>query len=416
MGGSALVAPTVAPNNAGSADFRDALTTRSPMPALRRWYARFQSSELAKGIASDALALVIAVLDVWLVTPEDAPGYSTWISWVAVAAMVMRRWLPFPAVLVTVPGFLVGWSQLAAMIALGTLARRRGWVWQTMVGAALVWACRYVQWPWEKFLELNWREHVLNGIYGVIVAGMPVAIGLLIAARQELSTRILQLAASREREKRLLAGAVRAAERARLAREMHDVVSHQVSLIAMQAGALRVSTGEAEARRTAETIRELSTRTLEELRSLVGVLRSGVQASGASPEDAIEDETAPGLGELEALVRDCELTVALTVEELPDVVPVPVSQAVYRTVQEALTNVRKHAQGAVASVRVAAEQDTLIVEVRNDRSRRGSPKLPSGGHGLRGLRERATLLGGTFTAGKTSSGGFRVEARYPLVS
>jgi signal transduction histidine kinase len=347
------------------------------------------------------------VLDVWLVTPEDAPGYSTWISWVAVAAMVMRRWLPFPAVLVTVPGFLVGWSQLAAMIALGTLARRRGWVWQTMVGAALVWVCRYVQWPWEKFVEQNWREHVLNGIYGVIVAGMPVAIGLLIAARQELSTRISQLAASREREKRLLAGAVRAAERARLAREMHDVVSHQVSLIAMQAGALQVSTGDAAARDTAGTIRELSTRTLEELRSLVGVLRSGVVE---------EDESAPGLDELEELVRDSGLTVALSVGELPAAVPVAVSQAAYRTVQEALTNIRKHAQGAVASVRVVAVQDELVVEVRNDRPRRRAPKLPSGGHGLRGLRERAILLGGTFTAGKTAGGGFRVEARYPLTS
>ncbi|WP_260191031.1 sensor histidine kinase [Actinophytocola gossypii] len=367
------------------------------------------ANQRAKNVAFDVFAVVLAVLDVWLVIPEEAPGYSLWLSGVAVAAMVLRRYVPFVAVLVTVPGFLTGWSQLAAMIALGTLARRRGWNWQLVVGSLLVFMCYFIRWPLTEFFALTWREHVLHVIWGVIVAGMPVAIGLLISARQELSRRIRELASSREREKALYAETVRAAERTKLAREMHDVVSHQVTLIAMQAGALQVAAPDEQSKASATTIRELSTRTLEELRTLVGVLRSGDAA----------DSTQPGVSELTELIRnfrDEAVPVALDVKAEPSRLPRQVSQAVYRTVQEALTNVRKHATGARASVRVTEARDTLVVEVRNGRAGKGKrqPSLPSGGHGLVGLRERAGLLGGTFSAGPTSEGGFRVSATYPL--
>lgn len=408
-GGSTLVASTYPPQ-VGIDDVRIIPNARLATRQLPRWLAAFRSSKRARGIASDVAAVVLAVLDVWLVIPEDAPGYSFWLSAVAVAAMVMRRHVPFLAVLVTVPGFMTGWSQLAAMIALGSLAKkRRLWSWQMIVGAFLVFSCGYVRWPLEEFFALNWREQALNVIWAVIIAGMPVAIGQLISARQELSARITELASSREREKRLFAETVRAAERAKLAREMHDVVSHQVTLIAMQAGALQVTSDSSSAatHEAATTIRELSTRTLEELRNLVGVLRSG---------DAAED-AHPGLDELSDLVRTfrCEaVPVALDVKAEPSRLPRSVSHAVYRTVQEALTNVRKHAAGARASVRVQAQHDTLLVEVLNGRAGARQPALPSGGHGLLGLEERAGLLGGTFQAGPTSEGGFRVSATYPL--
>lgn len=411
-GGSVLVASMFPPKVGApvdvAADLR--ILPRAPRLATRlvpRWVAYFRASPRARGIASDVGALLLAVLDVWLVIPEDAPSYSTWLSAVAVAAMVMRRHVPFLAVLVTVPGFMTGWSQLAAMIALGSLAKKHRLLsWRMVVGMILVFLCGYVRWPLPEFYSLSWQEHLLNVIWAVIIAGMPVAIGLLINARQELSRRIRELASSREREKRLLAETVRAAERAELAREMHDVVSHQVTLIAMQAGALQVS-ADGNTAEAARTIRELSTRTLEELRNLVGVLRSG---------DAAED-TQPGLDELDDLIRcfrDDAVPVALDVEAEPETLPRSVSHAVYRTVQEALTNVRKHAAGARASVKVLAQQDTVVVEVRNGRAQSRKPSLPSGGHGLVGLQERAGLLGGTFTAGPTSEGGFRVSATYPL--
>lgn len=388
-------------------EFRLLPRTRLISRDLPHWVTAFRASRRAKNIAFDLVAVVLAVLDVWLVIPESAPGYSLWLSGAAVAAMVMRRHVPFLAVLVTVPGFLTGWSQLAAMIALGTLARRRGWGWQLVAGSILVFCCYFIRWPLPEFFALTWREHVLHVMWGVIVAGMPVAIGLLIAARLELSRRITELANSREREKSLYAQTVRATERTKLAREMHDVVSHQVTLIAMQAGALQVATTDRDTRATATTIRTLATRTLEELRSLVGVLRSRAASDGAQP----------GLDELSDLVDNfrCEaVPVALDVTAEPASLPRSVSHAVYRTVQEALTNVRKHAAGARASVRVHAQQDTLLVEVRNGRTGARQPVLPSGGHGLIGLRERAGLLGGTFQAGPTSEGGFRVSATYPL--
>ena len=407
-GGAALVAHTLVPQLPAEhrPDVQHVPLTRTPA-ASRPRLAGLLSNQRRRDIGFDVLALALAVLDVWLVIPEHAPWYSIWLCGVALAGMVLRRRFPFLAVLVTVPGFLTGWSQLAAMVTLGSLAKRRGWKWQTKAASVLVFFCYFIIWPLSDFVAMTWREHALDVLWGVVVAGMPVAIGLLMTARQELSARITELASSREREKRLYAETVRAAERAKLAREMHDVVSHQVTLIAMQAGALQVAPSREASNQTATTIRELSTRTLEELRSLVGVLRSG---------DAVEDGQ-PGLDELTELVSSfrCEaVPVALDVDAEPEHLPAPISHAAYRTVQEALTNVRKHAAGARASVRVCAKQDTLVVEVRNGRADTRQPELPSGGHGLVGLRERAGLLGGTFQAGPTSEGGFRVSATYPL--
>ncbi len=401
--GAALAAPMITPDAVLAAE----APGRPRLPRITvptpRWLAGVRTSPRFRDIASDVLAVVVAALDVWLVIPEGAPPYSIWLSCFAVPAMLLRRHVPFVAVLLTIPGFFAGWAQLAAMIALGGLAKRYLVDWRTVVGAALVALSRFVLWPWSDFLDLTWREHFLDAIYGILVAGMPLAIGMLISVRQELSTRIRQLARSREREKRLYAATVRSAERAKLAREMHDVVSHQVTLIAMQAGALEVGVTDPETHEAAKTIRALSTQTLEELRELVGVLRSGGD----------EEEAQPGVEDIADLVHGIGVKVALAIEA-PSPVPGPVSRAAYRTVQEGLTNVRKHAAGARASVRVQARENVLVIEVSNDRPRRRrSTGLPSGGHGLLGLRERAGLLGGSFDAGPTADGGFSVLARYP---
>ncbi|MDT7725624.1 MAG: hypothetical protein QOI21_2200 [Actinomycetota bacterium] len=381
---------------AGAADRARRSTANSGLVLIRR------PAVLSAGL--HVTAIMLAILDVWLVIPEKAQPYSIYLSGAACLALAFSRWLPFVAVLATVPGFLAGWSQLAAMIALGILATRKQLSWQTWVGAGLVWICRFIQWPLPDFAALSWREHILDGIYGVLVAGMPVAIGLLIGARTELSARLTELAASRDREHRFHADAVRAEERARLAREMHDVVSHQITLIAMQAGALQSLSKDTQAVQTAQVIRQLSHRTLEELRSLVSVLRSGSE----------DDGPRYGIEELDGLIRSSDVSVHLTVETIPDMLPNQVSAAAYRTVQECLTNVHKHAPGATATIRIRGEHDALKVEVRNERARRSATTLPSGGHGLTGLAERARLLGGSFETTDTEDGGFRVRARYPL--
>ncbi|RZQ65685.1 sensor histidine kinase [Amycolatopsis suaedae] len=367
-------------------------------------WQRWLRKPAVPAFALDIAFVALAALDVWLNFAHDAPAYSGWLSAFSCAALLFRRRLPFLVVVATFPGFLTGWAQIAAMVALGTLAHQRGLRWQTVVGFGLVWCSRFVQWPLPEFVAQTWQEHVLAGIYGVVVAGMPVALGLLFRARAELSERLAELAESRDRERQLHAQAIRAEERARLAREMHDVVSHDITLIAMQAGVLSMSSAGGEAQQAAQTIRELSTRTLEELRSLVGVLRSGVD----------DESTQPGIDQLHQLIRTSDVPVQLTMERLPEQLPFPVSNAAYRTVQECLTNVYKHAPGAKATVWVGGEENALGVEVHNDQPCEPTTGLPSGGHGLTGLAERAKLLGGTFETEPTPEGGFRVRARYPL--
>lgn len=357
----------------------------------------------------DLTAIAFAVLDVWLTVSDTPAGWeSHWFSWLACAALLGRRRFPLLTVLGTVPGFFMGWSQLAAMIAVAFLAHRAGMTWKTLVGAGLVLICRFVTWPLAEMADLTWKDWVLDLIYGGIVSAMPVAIGLLIAARQDLARKYSELAASRERERLAQARAVRADERAKIAREMHDVVSHEVTLIAMQANALECARSPEAVQNATESIRLLSTRTLEELRSLLGVLRS-------STDDPLP---CPGLDQLGGLVRNVDVPVRLKVEHLPASIPSQVSSAAYRTVQEALTNVHKHAPGSTATIQVRCEEQELRVEVRNDKPMKSSlgmrRVLPSGGHGLAGLAERALLLDGTFHARSTEDGGFEVRANYPL--
>jgi signal transduction histidine kinase len=357
------------------------------------------------GPLSDLGAIALALLDVLLVFPENAELYSHILSGLACLALVLRRRYPFLVLLATVPGYLAGWSQLAGMIALYSVAKKRAWTWPTMAGAVLMMLCRFIVWPLSDFISQDWRHQLLNLLWAVVDAGMPLALGLLVTTRKELVHRLRELATTRERKQQLQAQAIRAEERTRLAREMHDVVSHQVTLIAMQAGALKMTVTDPESREIANTIRRLSTKTLEELRQLVGVLRTAGD----------DDDGQPDLSDLRRLVSDCGLTVTLNVDGDIESIPRPVSAAAYRTVQEALTNVGKHAPSAAVSVLVQLGEDELVVRVRNGRPRgQRTPALPSGGHGLVGLSERAELLGGSCHAEPSRDGGFVVTSRFPL--
>ncbi|GAA3660360.1 signal transduction histidine kinase [Lentzea atacamensis] len=360
----------------------------------------------------DVGLVLIALLDAWLrlrwvkadpVGLPEVPFHSEWLSWISAIVLVGRRRFPFLVALLTIPGFFTGFAQLASMIALYTVARRYINSWQTIVAGVLVWLSRFMAWPPSEFIERPPYGHFASAISGFLVAGLPIALALMAHARQELSNRIVELAESRERERVLHAHAIRADERAKLAREMHDVVSHQVSLIAMQAGALRMAVADAEHKQVAGTIRTLSTRTLDELRQLVSVLRT-------------TDDSQPGLDELPELAADAGFEVSIQVKGPVEDLAAPVSGAVYRTVQEALTNIRKHATGASATVLIDADDTAgdVLVEVRNTPpSGDEGSSLPSGGHGLVGLRERAALLGGQFSAGPTEDGGFLVTASFP---
>ncbi|WP_229851339.1 sensor histidine kinase [Streptomyces roseolus] len=339
--------------------------------------------------------------------PHDGPGL--WLALAAAGALVVRHRLPEVALTVGLPGLYLGHLAFAPLIALYCVASVRRGTLGGVVGAALVALAQFLPHPPGDLLLLGLdRETLLAALDSCAFGAGAFVLGR--SARQRRD-RLREAAESREREHRLLTERVLAAERARLAREMHDVVAHKVSLISLQAGALQV-TALPDAPATLETarvIRELSVATLTELQHLLGVLRTaGGEAGELVPQ--------PRLADLRALAEAGAPQVGLRVGELPDGLPEAVDRAVYRTVQEALTNVRKHAPGADADVHVWSDTDALHVAVRNTAPDRAAAPLglPDGGHGLMGLRERAQLLGGTFAAGPLPGGGFLVRASFPV--
>ncbi|MEY9873889.1 signal transduction histidine kinase [Streptacidiphilus sp. MAP12-33] len=334
-------------------------------------------------------------------------------SLVAAAALLLRRRWPILVLLATLPGMELSNIWLAPMFAVYSVSVRYRNRWAVAVGGLLVALTQFVPWPWGDF-SLAWdRTTALAAMYALLTAAAPIALGMLVTTRRELAVRLDELTRGQERERRLLAESVLSTERARLAREMHDVVSHQVSLISIQAGALQVRAGDPEATKdTARTIRQLSVKTLQELRQMVGVLRAaGGDAKPLTPQ--------PTLADLPRLVAESGLSCALHTEvtdTVPQPVPEPVERAAYRTVQEALTNIRKHAPGSTVSVRLTRVANALQVTITNTAASPDATPLllPSGGHGLIGLHERAQQLGGTLSAGPSPDGGFAVTATFPL--
>jgi signal transduction histidine kinase len=198
-----------------------------------------------------------------------------------------------------------------------------------------------------------------------------------------------------------------AAERARIAWELHDIVAHHLSVIVLQAGGARASGKPAGP--TLEKIENSGRQALAETRRLLGVLRDPDEAGGLAPQ--------PGIGALDGLaasVRAAGLPVSLVISGDLAASPAAVEVSVYRIVQEALTNVLKHAGPARAEVMIGSTADAVTIEVTDDGTGEPGRLTPAGGHGLAGMRERAALLGGELAAGPRAGGGFAVRARLPL--
>jgi len=201
-------------------------------------------------------------------------------------------------------------------------------------------------------------------------------------------------------------------ERLRIARELHDVLAHNISLINVQAGvALHLIDEQPEQARTAlAAIKQASKEALGELRSVLSVLR---QADEQPPPRA----PAPSVARLDGLVSRASgagLKVRTEVSGTPRTLPAGVDQAAFRIVQEALTNVARHAGPATATIRVGYGEHDLTVQVDDNGKGTGQPSTSGGGNGIPGMRERASALGGELEAGPRPGGGFRVLARLPL--
>ncbi|MFJ9694771.1 sensor histidine kinase [Kitasatospora sp. NPDC101183] len=207
-------------------------------------------------------------------------------------------------------------------------------------------------------------------------------------------------------------------ERARIARELHDVVTHNVSMMTIQAGAARkiLDTAPDRAREAMSAVEAGGRAAMTELRHVMGLLTIDSETA-EDPAAGADLSPQPGLDRLDALldgVRRAGLPVALTVRGEPRPVPSGVGLAAYRVVQEALTNTVKHAGGAEAAVTVEYAPDRLRVEVVDSGGRRTGAASTGNGRGLLGLRERLAVYGGTLHTGPRTRGGYRVKALIPL--
>jgi signal transduction histidine kinase len=242
--------------------------------------------------------------------------------------------------------------------------------------------------------------------FAIIVAVVMLLVRRIVGDRE----RRAQIA---ERERDVAAREAVVEERARIARELHDVIAHHVSMIVVQAGAERRVLGDANAstREVLQTVEQIGRSALTEMRRLLGMLRG----------DASEPLTPqPGLADLSTLVsqlREAGLHVELQVDGERRELPVGIELSAYRIVQEALTNALKHAGDARATVHVRYGADSLELEVADDGARPGAVRTGgrnARGHGLVGMRERVALYGGRFDAGHNPAGGFVVRAKLPV--
>jgi signal transduction histidine kinase len=284
--------------------------------------------------------------------------------------------------------------------------------WCSLYGLA-VWSSRWrfaASAAFVAFTDLlpagrNTGHPVVNSAAGGLAVGTVVAMLLLRRIVGDRDSKTLLA----ERERDVAAREAVVGERARIARELHDAVAHSVSMIVIQAGAERRVLGEdgGSTRDVLQTIEQIGRDALTEMRRLVGMLRTD-SADRLTPQPTLAD-----LPTLMTQVGEAGLPVEFRVDGERRELPIGIELSAYRIVQEALTNALKHAGRAHACVSVRYGPDSLELEIADDGA--GSPAdVPSGGHGLVGIRERVTLYGGTFDASARRGGGFAVRVLLPL--
>jgi signal transduction histidine kinase len=322
-----------------------------------------------------------------------------------VGAIVLAA-LALQSLLVDLGGFPV--SDIAAVVcasyAIGAHAGRRQSVaglFGAVVGAAVHAAVFY-------------PDGVVAALLGGVAA--PWTVGRVIRGHRELTRQGREEAARAERARAREARAAVIAERMRVARELHDAVAHNISVIAIQAGGADgiVDRDPERTARCATLIATVAREAVAELDRLVGPLAPSADRTAEGDGDTA---VPPSLAQVEALAaraRDAGQPVELRVEGAPAALPGGVDLAAYRIVQEALTNASKHAAGARAEVVVRYERTAVEVEIADDGTGDAAPVANGTGHGLIGIRERVALYGGTLDAGRSPSGGFRVHARLPI--
>jgi signal transduction histidine kinase len=271
---------------------------------------------------------------------------------------------------------------------------------QALAGAAIGFASLAV--VADQDVKVGLEEAVSGAVMGGVICLIAYSLQRRARLDRELEERAARLV--REREERTRAAVVE--ERRRIARELHDVIAHTVSVMTVQAGAARLLLDEEPVRAAAPliSIEETGRQALAEIQRLFGILHQDAGEVACGPQ--------PGMGDLDALLAHAGLPVELAVEGEPRALAPGIELAAYRIVQEALTNARKHAAPARAGVALRYGRDTIELEITNDCRHRTKGK--GGGHGLAGMRERVALYGGELEAGPRSEGGYAVRARLPV--
>ncbi|UJW28875.1 histidine kinase [Saccharothrix sp. AJ9571] len=357
------------------------------------------------------LAAGVGLLARRMEAPEAVPAWFLYGDWVLGALGCVALWWRrrFPVALATV---LIASSAVsetisgAAIIALFTVAVHCS----TRATAALC-AASLAALSFYQLLRPEPVAPVL--VFATIVLGhvAVVAWGLSVRSRRELVTSLRERAEAADVEAQLRADRSQHEAREALAREMHDVLGHRLSLLSVHAGALsyyRDASAE-ETAQAAEVVRENAHRALQDLREVIGVLRAPV---GELPLPVVEDvlELIDEAGQAGSPV---ELRDETGVTADGSLLPATQGRTLYRLVQECLTNVRKHAPGASVVIRITGQPgDHLTAEIVNAPSS-GASSQPGSGEGLRGLAERARLVAGRLDYGPTASGGWRVRLQLP---
>jgi signal transduction histidine kinase len=324
------------------------------------------------------------------------------------ALWVRRRWPVGVAVTLVPVAAVFSAAGGAALIAMFTVAVHR-----PFRQAAAVAAFAFVTQPVYLAIYPSETSYAVDLILSAVIIGAALAWGMFVRARRQLVLSLRDRAQRAETEQQLRVEQARQQERARIAREMHDVLAHRISLLSMHAGALefRPDAPPEEIARAAGVVRASAHAALEDLRAVLGVLRE-------SPDGDAPARPQPTSADLPALVdesRAAGMRVSYDWRVAQDV-PEGMGRNAYRIVQEALTNARKHAHGAAVDVSVAGgPEEGLEIEVRNRLpvGAVAAAEIPGTGAGIVGLAERASLAGGRLEHGRTDAGEYRLWAWLP---
>jgi signal transduction histidine kinase len=351
--------------------------------------------------------------------PLRPSGLVLWVEAVAVALVVLtllaRRQFPFAA-----PATM--WLVSAALsFADGRLIVNRAGLYAAGMGAALLLGNlrRDVEARVGLAIAVGGAAIIVNNgpsistsdlFFTPVLFGLGWLVGFALRGRAEQTEAAVDRAARAEREREIAARVAVAEERGRIARELHDVVAHAVSVMVLQVGAVRhrMPEGDAESRETLKNVEEVGRSALAEMRHLLNAMRHDDEELELLPQPGLHD-----VGTLVAQVRAAGLPVRLEVHGDPVPLPPGLDLSAYRILQEGLTNSLKHSGASQAEVDVRYDSGELQLEVRDDGS--GGVSGEGGlGHGLVGVRERVKIYGGQMSAGASRTGGYVLRARIPL--